>query len=129
MRSVKVVIGLLTYRRPQMLRRALESLRHLNIPDSVSVAAVVIDNNPDRSALPIVAAWAAGSGVGSARGAGMPLTAVHEPRRGIASARNRLIEAALERGADAIAFFDDDEILHPDWLVRLLDAHAAFGAD
>src|SRR5262245_20764710 len=44
----------------------------------------------------------------------------HEPRRGIAAARNAGMRMAIEFGADWIAFLDDDEVAEPDWLANLM---------
>jgi succinoglycan biosynthesis protein ExoM len=43
-----------------------------------------------------------------------------EPRRGIASARNKAIKTAFQLGADWIAFIDDDEIADDHWLQQLM---------
>jgi glycosyltransferase involved in cell wall biosynthesis len=74
---------------------------------------------------------------GSARGTvevarlSLPLETEYlvEPERNIALARNRGVARALELGADFIAFVDDDEVVRPDWLQRLLDAQVRCGAD
>jgi glycosyltransferase involved in cell wall biosynthesis len=54
---------------------------------------------------------------------------VHCPEPGIPIARNAAIEAALRAGADYIAFLDDDEIAPEHWLMALMDALYATGAD
>ncbi len=118
---MNLVIGVLTYRRPQMLAAALESLRRLSVPEGVCVTAIVVDNNPDASALAQV--------LEVARNFPFPLQAVHEPQRGIASGRNRLVETALVNGADAIVFFDDDEMVRPDWLKCLVEVFDRYRAD
>lgn len=56
-----------------------------------------------------------------------PLTYVIEPKRGIASARNRTLSCAKE--ADFVVLIDDDETPNPSWLDELLWARAAFDAD
>lgn len=49
----------------------------------------------------------------------LPFTVVylHAPKRNISIARNACLDAAE---ADYIAFLDDDEIAHPDWLIELI---------
>lgn len=118
---MKVMIGVPTYRRPQMLARALESVAKLTTPCGVELLVVVADNNPDGSAAPIVERAAASSAT--------PMRWAHQPRRGISSARNALLAAALEANVDWIAFFDDDETVRPDWLAQLTAAAAAQSAD
>jgi glycosyltransferase involved in cell wall biosynthesis len=44
-------------------------------------------------------------------------------------ARNRVLEAALEHGADWLAFMDDDQTAHPDWIEKLLFVARRDGAD
>jgi glycosyltransferase involved in cell wall biosynthesis len=94
-----------------MLRRLLDSLLALDVPDSVTVFVVVIDNDADGSARELCEGFAARA----------PWDVSHEieERRGIPIARNRAIAVALERGADLIAFVDDDETVDPQWLAAL----------
>jgi succinoglycan biosynthesis protein ExoM len=105
-----------------MLRALLESLSQLNLsPTAAPIHIVVVDNDAANSARAVVEAI-------------RPLLPfpVHletEPRRNIASARNRSVAMALALGAEHIAFIDDDERAEPDWLERLVAAKAAFGAD
>ena len=47
------------------------------------------------------------------------LLSVQEHRAGIPFARNAALNAALECGADFIAFIDDDEVAPPNWLAEL----------
>lgn len=96
-----------------MLARCLDSLAALTIPDDISPAIVVVDNEPDGGALATVANFAAG--------APFPVCYSHEPIRGIASARNTAIGKAVELGADWIAFIDDDETAAPGWIAALMD--------
>lgn len=82
---------------------------------------VVIDNDHAGSARSVVESWR--------DRLDMPLVFAIEPVRNIAMARNRGVEEALRRGADLVAFVDDDEVVDPHWLARLLDAQAEFDAD
>jgi succinoglycan biosynthesis protein ExoM len=97
--------------RPQGLARLLESLARLKIPPGVGVELVLVDNDPgaDPDAAP-------------PRVAGLPVRRFHEPRRNVAHARNRCVAEA--RGG-WLAFVDDDEVVHEDWLEaywRMVDA-------
>lgn len=118
---MRIVVGVPTYRRPRMLARLLDSLGRLRAPSGAEVSVIVADNNPDGSGAPVVAACAPRSA--------LPVTCVAAPRRGISSARNRLLDAALEARADWIAFIDDDETARPDWLEHLMAAAAHHGAE
>ena len=40
---------------------------------------------------------------------------LHEPRPGLSLARNRALEWAAERGAEVLAYVDDDAVVEPGW--------------
>lgn len=46
---------------------------------------------------------------------------IHEPRRGIAAARNKVLDVAQRDKCDWIAFIDDDETAAPDWIAEMMD--------
>jgi succinoglycan biosynthesis protein ExoM len=106
-----------TYRRPEDLARAIDSvLAQQGVAGSFEI--VVIDNDPDGSAQPIVRAIAAQSPV--------PVRYVHEKRPGISHARNTGVARATGR---YLAFLDDDEEAAPDWLAQFFTTLQKFGAD
>jgi len=112
---VSIVIP--TQRRPAALALAARSaLRQTGV--AVAVELVVVDNDVIPSAQAQVEALATQTP--------FPVIYVHEPRSGVANARN----AALERASGAfIAFLDDDEEAPPHWLAALLETQLAFDAD
>lgn len=117
-----VLVSLCTYQRPAALKRAMASLRDLEIPQGVKMELVVVDNNEDGSADYLVRRFAEVSG--------FVVHYCHEPIRGISSARNRVLDFALSVGSideqpQYVAFFDDDEILDSKWLVSYLSYHAS----
>lgn len=81
----------------------------------VSFEVVLVDNDPDASALGVLRA------LDDPR-----VVVVHEPRAGVANARNAGLRAAK---GDFIAFLDDDEIAPADWLTELLRVQAEYKAD
>jgi succinoglycan biosynthesis protein ExoM len=103
--AVDVSICIATYRRRHGLVRLLESLARLKLPDDLRVEVIVVDNDPasDPAAPP-------GAGVAVS---GCALRRLREPRRNIAYARNRAVEAARGRW---LAFVDDDEVVDERWL-------------
>lgn len=117
---VGVSVGMLTYRRPDILRRGLESVLARLAEDSdelfgFEVDILVVDNDSARSALPVVEELAS------------PVVRyVCEPRPGIGPARQRAIDECTDR--DLLAFIDDDEIPRPGWLPHLLRTWGATGA-
>lgn len=113
--SCTVVVAMLTFRRPAALARILPAL--VSQIDNLSEAEtnlVVIDNDPDASAETAVSALAERS-----------VRYVHEPRPGIAAARNRALDEAA--GADALVFIDDDEMPSERWLALLVGRWREWG--
>ena len=106
---VSVVIP--TLERPLCLERALASLAAQTGLDDMRVEIVVVDNSPQ--------------GLTAARLAGRGFVVVHEPRMGVASARNAGVAAARGRW---IAFLDDDEEAGPGWLAALVAVARRTGA-
>ena len=120
--TTKIDILMCTFRRPAV-RDAIATLVPLQLPPDSDVRLVIADNDDTDSARQIVA---------EAAGAlPYPCHYIHAPARNISLARNACLDAASERGADWIASLDDDESMHPDWLVELLavaqQADGAFG--
>ena len=116
MADVAIIVP--TLRRPESLERALRSLfGQTGVADRVS-AIVVVDNDPVGSAATTIESLRSSSP--------WPLTYVHAPRPGVATARNAGLAAT---DAPLIAFLDDDEAAAPGWLAALLKARDATGAD
>jgi len=108
----QMIVGVCTYRRPLMLADCLESLAIQSIPGDLSLSIVVVDNEAAPNNRQLVERFAAKG----------PLTVhyVHQPQRGIASARNSILDKAAELRVDWIAMLDDDETAAPDWIERLM---------
>ncbi len=115
-RSVSVIIP--TFRRPQGLQVALQSVVRQTALADHDINLIVCDNSPEASARGQIADFAAI--------APLPVTYVHEPKTGVANARNSAVHAA---GAEFIAFLDDDEEAPITWLASLLTTQAEFYAD
>jgi len=114
--SDRIVIAVLTYRRPEELAGLLPelALQRGTVADR-SIEILVVDNDPDASGRHVVAEHAA-AGVRYA----------HEPAPGIAHGRNR---ALLEAGdARLLIFIDDDERPCPGWLAAMLATYERTGA-
>jgi succinoglycan biosynthesis protein ExoM len=104
-----VVVAVLTYRRPTELAALLPELSR-QASGRPAIQVLVIDNDPLASGEAVVAA------------AGDPAVRyVHEPRPGIAAARNRALDEAASY--DLLVFIDDDEWPNPTWLESMLEVH------
>ena len=120
---VKIAICVCTCKRPISLGRLLDSLAHLRLGGLAVdfVELIVIDNSPDGVARRLCAA--------SSSRLPIKLHFDEEPNRGISFARNRAVDVALERGADLVAFIDDDDVPEPDRLCHLIRKQEQTGAD
>ncbi len=118
----KVTVCACTYRRPDGLKNLLDGLAgqtFTRIPPP-DWDIVIADNEGSEEAKEVCEAFR--------RDCEIPLTYVHEPRRGIPQARNACLDQ-LAPSTDFFAMIDDDEIPEPDWLEQLLIAQATTGAD
>ena len=104
-----VTVVLPTCDRIASLAEALQSIIGQRSGGQFDQEVVVVGNASPPSVARLVADMSRGSPV--------PIRYVYEPRVGVSHARNRGIDHA--RG-DWIAFFDDDQVAHPDWLRELL---------
>lgn len=95
-----------------MLQRCLDSLRGQVEPDGATLHIIVVDNEADAPRLALVDAFQPTCPY--------PTTYVHQPKRGIAAARNAALDAAAAIAADWIAFIDDDEKAERDWIAQLM---------
>jgi succinoglycan biosynthesis protein ExoM len=116
-----IVVGIITYQRPEGLQRLLESLRQLSFTNEQPPTwqVVVVDNDPAAPARTLVAQ------IGEAFP--VPIRYGVEPIQGIASARNKVV--TLAPPCDFIAFIDDDEVADPHWLDQLLAVQQETQAD
>ena len=110
----RVCVIIPTFRRPQGLETAMRSI--LTQKDAPPLSLIVCDNSPEASARAQVEAFAAP----------FPVTYIHEPKTGVANARNSAVSVC---DAAFIAFLDDDEDAPVDWLNRLMAAQKQFNAD
>ncbi|QDU27339.1 Putative glycosyltransferase EpsH [Anatilimnocola aggregata] len=108
MTNPDISIMVCTYNRAGMLRDALRSLYDLQTAGEFTYEVLVVDNNSSDDTPAAIAAAATEST--------STLRCVRETKPGVAAARNRGVREA--RG-EWIAFFDDDQIADPNWLLEL----------
>jgi GT2 family glycosyltransferase len=112
MKPPTISIVVCTRNRAAMLRQALASLTALKTDGLFTYDIVVVDNGSTDHTPDVVAQTAAAS----ARAGGAPIGYCVCPEPGIVAARNCGIAQA--RG-EWIAFFDDDQLAEPNWLLEL----------
>lgn len=107
-----IAICIATYKRPELLSNCLTSIGKINIPTGCTPIIIVVDNDENRSAEE--------SFNNTTKNIVIPSHYYVEPDRGICAARNCLLEKAMLHGAAYIAFVDDDELTHHQWLLNLV---------
>lgn len=121
--DMRVAICVCTHSRPQGLSQLLVDMQDIDLrgynPDWVEL--IVIDNSPNSETREICAQ--------AAPRLPIRIHYTQEAESGITYARNHAVAVALERGADFVAFIDDDDQPRPDWLIRLLDRQVVTRAD
>lgn len=107
--GLSVLVAVLTYRRPDDLGAVLPMLQQqvaqVRGTHGVEPGILVVDNDPDAGAEHQATAFPG-------------VRYVHEPRPGIAAARNRALDESA--GHDVLVFIDDDERPSEHWLAGLL---------
>jgi succinoglycan biosynthesis protein ExoM len=116
-----LLVGICTYKRPNMLSLLLDACAKLESVPGLQLSVLIVDNDPEGSA----------RGTAEAARARLPMQIYYvvEAERGIANARNRVLEEALLRNAALLAFIDDDEVMRPDWLRALYQKMQETSAD
>lgn len=107
----RIAVCCLTRNRPQMLEAALGSAARLEVPQGCELVFICVENDSEPRSRHIVERVLAK----------LPHEYGMEPRPGIAIARNTAMKIAIAKGADAIAFFDDDETVDHGWIRALAD--------
>jgi glycosyltransferase involved in cell wall biosynthesis len=120
---VKTAICVCTYDRPFGLSLLLKALDALRLPQHYAdehIILVVVDNSEHGTARKTVNSFLETGRFG--------VTYVQEKKKGLSFARNAALDAARQADASLLAFIDDDEVPHPDWLRHLLTALEVSGA-
>lgn len=108
-----IAICIATYKRPELLVNCLNSVGQIDIPQTYKPIIIVVDNDEQKSAQTYFNE--------TIRNIDIESYYYVEPERGICSARNCLLEKALLHKAAYIAFIDDDELAHKQWLVNFIN--------
>lgn len=95
-----VTVALCTFNRAASLRRTLDSLLALVVPDDVAWELVIVNNNSSDHTDDVIGAYAGR----------LPVRREFEPKQGKSNALNRAIDVA--RG-DYIVWIDDDVVVDP----------------
>lgn len=107
-----------TYKRPDLLKRCLETLCGQDTGGLFTYSVVVVDNDQAESSRDAVAA--------AAETTKTEIKYVVEPQQNIPMARNTAVASAT---GDFIVFLDDDELAPSQWLLTLFRAYGNFGVN
>lgn len=107
-----IAVGVITRRRAKRLARLLDSFARMDRPVAGSVFFIVVENDTEQMVADAVKHFTAQ--------VSEPVIYKLEPQPGIPTARNRVLDIALDEGADVLTFVDDDEAVDQDWLTALL---------
>lgn len=118
-----LVIAICTRNRPAMLADCLSSVAALHTPSREDLAIVVVDNSETLNMR------LSNQRVADTAFENRAFTILYEDRLGIPFARNRALEFAVDRGAEALVFLDDDQTVPPDWLEVMASVWREEGAD
>ena len=109
---MKLLVGIPTHKRPELLRKCLDSIAAQRgaLPE---IEVFIADNDAaGREGVNLVEQMAPGFPY--------PLAGAVVAQPGISAVRNAILDEAKRRGVDFIAMIDDDETASPEWLVNLL---------
>ena len=117
----KLLISVITCRRPVWLARLLDGLQKQTIDENIDVSILVVDNAADTETENVVKRYS-----------DSPINVVYEVENkpGIVFARNKCIEFAIGESSDYLIFIDDDEWPQQNsWAQSLLNACKEANAD
>ncbi|WP_460274987.1 glycosyltransferase [Celeribacter sp. ULVN23_4] len=120
-KTLDITVAALTRNRPSMLSDLLDSFGNLNIPTDCNIRLLVVENDTQPSSKCEIERR-------NGKVAAIPLHYVIESQIGIPFGRNRAAKEALAYGSDLLAFVDDDEVVDPNWLSKLVAGYRSSDA-
>ncbi|MFT7432996.1 MAG: succinoglycan biosynthesis protein ExoM [Alphaproteobacteria bacterium] len=106
---MKIIVGICTYNRNEMLNKLLESLHsQINIPEEITLDIIVCDNSMKQSAKDVLT---------------HKEIYLHENIEGIVHARNNILSYTMKNNYGALIFLDDDEIVQNDFIDNYVMAY------
>jgi glucosyl-dolichyl phosphate glucuronosyltransferase len=104
-----ITVAICTLNRAVSVRRTIESLAAMEVPDNLPWEVLVVNNNCTDHTDAVIASFAGR----------LPIRREFEPRRGLSNARNRAVDAA---DGDYIVWTDDDVVVGIGWLLAYAEA-------
>jgi succinoglycan biosynthesis protein ExoM len=107
-----------TYKRPELLKKLLVSLKRQKLPKNVLIEIIVVDNDIQKSAEPVIRLFKNLSN--------FPIFYFNQIIKNISSTRNLSVEKSAGK---YILFIDDDEVAAPEWIYHHLKTIEKYNAD
>jgi succinoglycan biosynthesis protein ExoM len=107
-----------TYRRPELLKKLLVSLKKQTLPKRVLIEIIVVDNDILKSAEPIIRSFESTQK--------FPIHYFHQIIKNISLTRNLAVEKSSGK---YILFIDDDEVASPEWINNHVNTIQKYDAD
>lgn len=104
-----ITVAICTFNRAESLRRTLDSLAALQVPEPLAWEVVVVNNNCTDHTNAVIDSFVDR----------LPIRREFEPQPGASHARNRAVEVAI---GDYFVWTDDDVVVEPGWLAAYIEA-------
>ena len=108
-----LTVAICTWNRSRLLRQTLEQMRHLSIPNGVSLELLVVNNNSSDMTEQVIKSFSRS----------LPIRYLFEPKTGKSHACNCAVRNA--RG-EYIIWTDDDVLVDPRWLASYAGAFVRY---
>lgn len=121
----KIVITIPTYKRPEMLRKLLLSIKDCRLDKSLigDVTIIVVDNDIEKTAEKVVTNFLQ-------ENTDVEHFKYHSyAEKGLSKVRNEMLRKAFELNPDFIVFVDDDEYVTAEWLNEMMKVMINNNAD
>ncbi|HAX17705.1 MAG TPA: hypothetical protein DCY00_03815 [Actinobacteria bacterium] len=119
--KMRIGIGICTYKRPEMLKKCLESINEMLRPEDAEIIIIIADNDINKSSQVVVNNFKAISNI--------QVYEKVEENRGIPYARNNILKRGKALKITELAFIDDDEYVDKNWLINLWEYYKKTKAD
>ena len=116
-----IAICVATFKRPELLKDCIHAIGNIRLPSNYTVILIIVDNDETKTGKTVAE--------NEQERLSIPLYYYVQPDRGISSTRNTLIEKSIDHNVSYIAFIDDDELPHKDWLIEMLEGLQKYSAD
>ena len=111
-------ICIATYKRPELLKKLLESLYAQKISDEITIEIIVVDNDLDKTAGNVCNSFSNTKNI--------EIYYLTQPKKNISLTRNKAVHKA---SGEYLLFIDDDGYADHNWISELLKSLKKFNAD